>query len=914
MVPRLPAMSLKVRIAVTIFCLEAVMVALVLFVTLRHSSEIARAELAAADRQVESLLQDLSRVALLTDEFGRIQAFIEETRVQSRLRYAALIDLSGMVVAASDPGAIGVRLPDRGARAGWPEPLIDIGSGEYRLGWLALDLTDESLSAAYRDATRLGVAVAAVGMVLIALVSVTMGHLLTRRLARLAAVADQVSDGVSGLRADLKGRDEVARVGRAFDAMIDRLETHLATVRLDRDRLILPTEAIHEGFALWGPDGRLVRCNARLRELLGSAGPLLTNGMSFRRFVRLEAGQVAAEREAGRAWIRDRLARHQVGAAGQEHGFRDGRWVRVSESRIEDGSVVSIYTDITEAKTRELALHESERRLRAIMDSVQEGIITLDSGWRTEAVNPAAATLFGYAPGGVGRRAFDELLRDDAAEEPGVTVPGEGRRRAHLVGQGAVELTGVRADGRRFPAEISVSELEGQERPAYIVTVRDVTSQKADRDLILFHATHDPLTGLPNRRLFDDRLGTALHHARRRGELAAVALLDLDRFKAINDSLGHGAGDELLVTLARRFAAKLRGSDTVARMGGDEFIFVLTSLHEAGDALKPAAKLLEAVRAPIRLQGHQLRLSASMGISLFPADGVEPEILLKHADAALYRAKARGRNRCELFDPTMTAHVAARAALESDLRRACKQDQLVLLYQPQINVQSGAVVGFEALMRWQHPRRGLLGPDAFIPLAEESGLIGPLGSWALHRACRDLAGWRLRSGGPVRMAVNISARQLQQEGLAEEVGQALASSGLAPAQLELEVNEGALLQEDEATVRALAQLRALGVGLALDDFGTGFSSLSHLRHYPIQRLKIDRSFVQGVARSRSDATVARHIIALAQELGLTVIAEGIETSEQLTLLRRFGCHEGQGYLLGRPVLAGDVPTLLATAA
>ena len=913
------ASSLKLRIAATIFCLEAVMVAVLLVVTLRYAGDTARAALAAADRQAAAMFQDLARVALLNDEYGGIQSFIEEARANARLRRAALIDLSGMVVAASDPARIGVRLPDRAGKAGWPPELIGIGSGAYRLGWLSLEFSDDGLAAAYRGAARLGIGVAALGMVIIALVGFTLGHLLTRRLARLAAVADAVSAGATDRRAGLAGRDEVARVGRAFDAMVDRLAGHLASVRLDRDRLVLPTEAMHEGFALWDAEDRLVRCNDRLRELLGTAGPLLAPGLGFHRFARIEAARLGFDEgsQGMAAWRHQRTERHRAGAAGQEHGFADGRWVRVSESRLPDGGAISIYTDVTEAKTRELALRRSERRLRAIMDSVHEGIVTLDADWRVEQLNPAAAALFALpadapvaadAPAAAAARAFDDLLRPAGGADGDGGGDADGRR-GRLVGRGPVEMVGRRADRRRFAAEVSVNALDGTDGPAYIVTVRDVTSQKADRERMLFHATHDPLTGLPNRRLFDDRLGAALRNAGRRGEVAAVALLDLDRFKAINDGLGHGAGDEVLATLARRFAAALRASDTVARLGGDEFIFVLTDLTAPEDALRPAAKLLEVARRPMHVQGKRLTVAASMGVSLFPSDGQGAEALLKHADAALYRAKARGRDRVELFDPA----TAARAALASDLREARAQRQLRLFYQPQVDLRSGELVGFEAQMRWRHPRRGLLGSEQFLGLADDSGLIGSLSHWALRRACRDLAAWRPAAAAPVRVSVKVSARQIQVTGLVGQVERSLAEAGLAAERLEIEVPESALLAGDQGTARALARLRALGVGLALDDVGGGgHAALGQMRRHPIRRLRIDRSRVEGLGGGGT--AVARRVIGEARALGLIVLAEGIETQEQLVELRQLGCQEGQGDLLGAPVRAGEVPTLLAAAA
>ena len=425
---------------------------------------------------------------------------------------------------------------------------------------------------------------------------------------------------------------------------------------------------------------------------------------------------------------------------------------------------------------------------------------------------------------------------------------------------------------------------------------------------------HDELTGLANRRLFDDRLDMTLRRASRTGELVAVAFLDVDRFKNVNDSLGHEMGDRLMVALSQRLQASLRDSDTVARMGGDEFIFILPGLQRQDDAVMPVQKLLEAVRLPVRLDEQELFVTASIGVAVFPTDGQERDRLLRHADAALYRAKARGRNRIELFDRALAAQAEARVRLDGDLRHAGAQDELSLVYQPQINFKTGKVVGFEALMRWHHPQLGPVSPSTFIPIAEETGLISSLGAWALDRACRDMVAWDDSGMGSLRIAVNVSPRQLQHDDLVGQVERVLAETGLAAERLELEFTETALLLEDEAIAETIARLRALGVGLALDDFGTGYSSLSHLRQYPIQRLKMDRSFVRGITSDRGDAAVARAIIGLARELRLAVVAEGVETAEQLTLLGSFGCEEGQGFHLGRPVPAHDVAGVLQLAA
>jgi EAL domain-containing protein (putative c-di-GMP-specific phosphodiesterase class I) len=345
-------------------------------------------------------------------------------------------------------------------------------------------------------------------------------------------------------------------------------------------------------------------------------------------------------------------------------------------------------------------------------------------------------------------------------------------------------------------------------------------------------------------------------------------------------------------------------------MGGDEFIFILRGLNSAEDAVKPAQKILDAIRPPFHVGGHELHVTASIGISLHPADGPGPDQLLKCADLALYRAKDRGRDRIQLYNPALNVRVFEQMVLESRLRRAIEQCQFVLLYQPQIELSGGEVVGFEALLRWRHPELGLVRPNEFVPLAEESGLIEPLGLWVLRTACLQHRAWREARLPPVRLAVNMSARQFQRSGLEERIREVLAETEMAANCLELELTETVLMQEGDQTASLLASLSELGIGLALDDFGTGYSSLSYLKRFPITRVKIDRSFVRDIATSEGDAAVARAVIAMAHGLGVEVVAEGIETLEQLAVLRRYDCDEGQGYLLGRPVVPTAVPELM----
>jgi diguanylate cyclase (GGDEF)-like protein len=414
-------------------------------------------------------------------------------------------------------------------------------------------------------------------------------------------------------------------------------------------------------------------------------------------------------------------------------------------------------------------------------------------------------------------------------------------------------------------------------------------------------AMHDALSGLPNRLLLADRLSQAIAQAERHQSRFAVFVVDLDRFKAINDSLGHLAGDAMLKEVARRLASVLRKADTLARLGGDEFVLVLNEIASAQDVETIAGRVLADIARPVKLSDLELHTSASIGISQFPTDGTNAETLLQHADAAMYHAKKNGRNAYQLFVPAMNAFARDRLELENGLRRALVQGEFVLHYQPKVDVRDGGIDSAEALIRWQHPTRGLTAPLDFIPLAEESGLILPIGEWVLREACRQACAWQTAGLRPLRVAVNLSAQQFRQKNLVAVVRSALNAARLEPRYLELELTESAVMHDAEQSIEILRQLSALGVRISVDDFGTGYSSLSYLRRLPLDKLKIDRAFIRDVVTSRDDAAIVRAIISLAHNLRLKVIAEGVETPDQLAFLRELGCDQYQGYHYSVPV-------------
>jgi diguanylate cyclase (GGDEF)-like protein len=437
-------------------------------------------------------------------------------------------------------------------------------------------------------------------------------------------------------------------------------------------------------------------------------------------------------------------------------------------------------------------------------------------------------------------------------------------------------------------------------------TMEDITDRKRAEEQVQFLAFYDALTGLPNRTLLRDRLANALASARRRSEKVAVLFLDLDRFKIINDSLGHSCGDLLLQEVAIRLKKSAREHDTVARLGGDEFVIVMAGIKDVADAAVGAERIMDNICTEFVIQGHSLTVSCSIGISIYPDHGTDSETLVKHADAAMYCAKENGRNAFRLFSEDMNEKVVERLTIEHNLRSALDKDELFLVYQPQTELATGAIIGVEALLRWKHPELGLVPPDHFIRVAENTGLILPIGEWVLRTACTTARRWQDTGLPPVPVAVNVSAVQFRQEGFRALVQRILHETRLAPEYLELELTESVLLSNADLTFPVLQDLKSMGVQLAIDDFGTGYSSLSYLRQFPVHRLKIDRSFIKAVAVNSDDAAITSAIISMGRNLNLKVIAEGVEDEAQMSFLKEHHCDEIQGYYFSRPLTVEQI--------
>ena len=554
---------------------------------------------------------------------------------------------------------------------------------------------------------------------------------------------------------------------------------------------------------------------------------------------------------------------------------------------------------LIDARTERRDLAEASR-LRQIADSAFEGLMIHRDGIILD-VNAAFTEMVGLpAEHVIGRSVLDFVAEHEAEHA---------KRRFAADGTGIEECAFRAADGTVLPVEVLAREIEYAGKPARVVALRDISERKKAAEQLHYLAHHDPLTGLANRSLLRERIAAAISLAAKSGEALALLSLDLDRFKAVNDLHGHHAGDQVLVRVAARLRAAARGAEIIARLGGDEFIILLSVEADAARASETAQRVVATLIEPFEIGTQFAQINTSIGITLYPQHGTTPDELLKNADTALYSAKRAGRGTARVFDPAMDAELQRRRHLEQDLRLAIRRRTLAIHFQPLFKNDGKTLAGFEALARWPHPEHGSISPADFIPLAEESGLIVPLGRLVLETACAEAASWPQ----PHRIAVNISPAQLRAGNIVATVTDVLAKTGLSPTRLELEVTESLLIEDTEATLATLTALKALGLRIVLDDFGTGYSSLSYLRRFPFDKLKIDRSFIQGLDENDEAMAIVRAIVALANSLTLDVTAEGVETETQLRLLQQESSAEIQGYLLGRPAPADALSGLLAGA-
>jgi diguanylate cyclase (GGDEF)-like protein len=667
------------------------------------------------------------------------------------------------------------------------------------------------------------------------------------------------------------------------------------------------------GIVIFDEKREVVFCNGRYREMYGLSPEQVKPGTPTSELIRHRLSLGLKVQGAPDEYIRERVGR-DIALDTTVQEFADGRIIAYTVYPVPGGGGMATHEDITEREELNTRLkkqyelgREQEETLRVrnfqfdtAINNMSQGLCFFDSDHRLIVCNDRFVEMYDIAPERVspGMSLIEIVdLRFEAGSFPAMTRDEYLHWRTNVaVSSEAKDSVVELMNGRTF--KIRHRPMAGG---GWVATHEDITEQRQSEVKIEYMAHHDALTDLANRVLLNDRLEHALGRVQH-GEMVAVHHLDLDQFKAVNDTFGHPCGDKLLRTVAERLRALVGEADTIARMGGDEFVIVQATIADPADATSLAQGVIEALSEPYDIDGQQAVIGVSIGISVGPGDGSNPDKLLRNADLALYRAKSDGRGTFRFFEPVMDLQMQTRRVLEQDLRKALPLGEFELYYQPVVNLASKEISGFEALIRWNHPSKGMISPADFIPLAEEIGFIVPMGEWVIQQACATAAQWP----DNLHVAVNISAIQFRSPGLMQVIVSALAASGLAPTRLEIEITESVLLHNKEATLAVLHQLRALGIRIAMDDFGTGYSSLTYLQSFPFDKIKIDRSFVKNITENSSSLNIVRAVAALANGMGMTATAEGVETAEQLHSIASEGCTEMQGFLFSRPLPVAEI--------
>ena len=773
----MPRLSLKYRIAATIFALEAMMVGAVLWQTTSLSIKAAEDQQAVHEQVTLNPLADMSRIALMTDEYAEVQAYFQKVSDNKDVIRIMLGDLKNRVVASTEAKDIGRSMPrfEQKEQRFWR--VRDVGSERTKMGVLAIEFSHAAMLNANRHTLQLGITLALTGMAIIAIVGTALGHMLTRKLDVLAKTAQRIAGGdlhaVSGLTDD----DEVGEVGRAFDNMARTINTQFEELKESRESFALAVSGTNDGIWDWNLVTDTAKLSPHLKAILG--------------FTDSDAEMLNS--------------------------------LQTWKGRIHPGDREQTLQKLEEYLAGQGEYFVSEHRLR----------------------KKSGEYLWGLIRGKAQRDASNRVIR----------------------------MAG---------------------------SLTDITDRKLQQQAMEHQALHDALTSLPNRNLFHDRLELAMRVTDRENKPFSILLLDLDRFKEINDTLGHHIGDQVLQEVAKRLESVLRATDTVSRFGGDEFVILLPGAS-VNQALSVIAKIRSVFETDLMVEGHVLHVEASIGVSAYPEHGRDANTLIKRADIAMYSAKHNGSG-FAIYDIETDSHSPDRLSIIGELRRGIERGELLLHFQPKIGLETGAVYGVEALVRWRHPDKGMVSPADFILLAEGCGLIHPLTQWVLDAALRTHYQWRL-SGIELVTGINLSARNLHDLDFPDKVAASLNAMQIKPQWLELEITESAIMSDPARALAILTRLDEMGVQLALDDFGTGYSSLAYLKRLPVDEVKIDQSFVTDMLNDASNAVIVKSTIDLGHNLGMKVVAEGVENVECLNLLRSLGCDAAQGYYISRPLEA-----------
>jgi diguanylate cyclase (GGDEF)-like protein/PAS domain S-box-containing protein len=904
---------------------------------------------------------------VLANDVVGLQEVVQGFADTPDLRRAYLLSLQGEVLASLDRADIGKYVRDARSRALLAAPsrlhvladdvrqidvAVPVEVGKRVVGWARVELGRESVNANLRRVTLVGLGFAVLDALAATLVATMLAAWLSRRLRRLKEVANAVEQGRRDVRAESDRQDELGVLALNFNRMLDaQAEVERRLARLNRvyaawteslDAIVRATDEhvllecicqvlarrvpfklvwvgrvdengwvqvvaasdpqsdylkkIHISVDVARPEGQVPMSDA-----LRSGQPRIHNDFLHDVTVPWRgAAEVEGFHSVGAfPLLRGERCLGAIGVYSQEQDFFDAELITLMHGLADDVAFA------LESLEHERQRREAERKLMLaarVFDYTKEGILITDADCNIVSVNHAFTEITGYTAAEVlGRN--PRLLASGRHDQAFYREMWQSIIHA---GSWQGEIWNRRKNGQEYIEWLVISCVRDDAGNVvnYLGIFSDITERKLSEDYIRQLAHYDALTGLPNRMLMHDRLEQAMVMAQRSGGKVALLFLDLDRFKQINDTLGHGVGDALLKAASERLQGCMREQDTVSRLGGDEFIAVLPDTDMAG-AQKVAGKILQEIVRPFEIGSHVLHISSSIGIAVFPDHAADIETLVKYADLAMYEAKAKGRNNFQVYDVVMNAGSFERLQMENDLRMALERRQFELHYQPQFDLRSGALVGCEALLRWRHPDKGMVSPASFIPMAEECGLIGPVGDWVLEEAIRQNGLWQETGRAPLAVAVNLSALQFQGRDLAGQVRQLLTQYGLDADRLDLELTESVLMHGIERTLETLRELSSMGLRLAVDDFGTGYSSLAYLKLFPIHKLKIDQTFVRDIMIDPNDAIMVRAIVAMAHSLGLLVIAEGVETEEQASFLRDVGCDQAQGYLYGRPLPAAE---------
>lgn len=683
----------------------------------------------------------------------------------------------------------------------------------------------------------------------------------------------------------------------ARQLLMSPAEKALATAKVTQSRLLEALDTLPEGLVILDGGGRYVAWNKQYVAMYPNTADFIKEGETIEEAIRGGLARGDYPEAAGREeeWLGERLRRLRNPGPRYEQRLSDGRVILMEDRPTPDGGLVSLRVDITEMKQREASF-----RL-LFENNPLPMVVCCRETWAITAANDAALAHYGYDRIGMTSLTWRDIhcaVEDHDLPDATQADVGEdfsGRSFKHL-----------RRNGEIIEVELRASGLNYQNQPSVMLAVIDITERRRTEYRVTHLARHDVLTGLPNRFCLAENMKLALKDVSRGGS-AALLFLDLDKFKVVNDTLGHAAGDALLKEVSRRLRRCVRDSDTVARLGGDEYAILLTNDCTRLEAAMVAQRILSELRLPMSAEGRELRAGASIGIAMMPEDSIEADEVFRCADMAMYAVKNEGRGRFRFYDAELDEQVQARSSMEADLAHAVRRGELEVHYQPLVALASGEITCMEALVRWRHPKRGLISPAEFIPIAEESGMIGELGAFVLRRACDDAVSWP----NGIKVAVNASALELDRADFLDQVKSTLANSGLPPQQLTIEVTESAVMSNIDRTIALLSDIRALGVQTAMDDFGTGYSSLCSLRTFPFDKIKIDRAFIRDASESSDGRDVLSAIVRLAQALGMATTAEGVENEAQRRIVQDLQCHEMQGFLVSPARPLSEFPSVFA---